>query len=130
MPAEKRYYETSWTWDESQGILELWTTRRSVFLRAVGQNPNYSRIEAFPEVNSYTVEWPIEEGRVSAKMAVINRAAKMSPEDAEQAMRRNMNESERIRREELQEGAKQRLIGHQFPEGVSANPKARKRAGG
>jgi len=115
--AGDRYNETCWTWDDSQGTLELWTTQRSVFLKAVAANPNYSEVYADIPTHSYCVKWPISEGRPSARLAVLNVSKKMTPEAAEEVARRHMTEAERARRTELQQAARSRLSEHQFPEG-------------
>jgi hypothetical protein len=106
--------ETSWTWDETLGEIELWTTRRSVFLKAVSVNPNYKRVYSDIPSRSYIVTWPISEGRVSAEVAVKNVVRGLPEDEIEEIARRHLTDLERENRTARQERARSKLSSHWF----------------
>ena len=112
--------ETSWTWDETLGELELWTTRRSVFLKAVSVNPNYKRVYSSPAQRAYSVTWPISEGRASAQVAVRNVVRGLPDDQVEEFARRHLTDLERENRTARQERARSKLSGHWFSQEVGA----------
>lgn len=65
------YHETSWSWDFQEGTVELWTTRRVDFQRAVRRSPNYLSFEDMG--GSYRLIWKIADccgpGMVVRKVA-------------------------------------------------------------
>lgn len=57
MGSRATYHETSWSWDFQQGTVELWTTRRVDFQRAVRRSPKYLSFDDMD--GSYRLTWKI-----------------------------------------------------------------------
>lgn len=54
-------HESTWVFDHAVGTAELYTTKRSVWLRAIARNPNF--ISATDLQPGYVVTYPVSEMR-------------------------------------------------------------------